>query len=181
MYIPVAIQGKLKLGSSNNLSLVKDLVAGDHRHAAMLPSRESSKKAHLGCHIYRIKWLSRSQIAYNGRGMHKTPCIHNFHCVTAPLWVSWRSSWPGYSSGLYLLWSLYQTAARLVKGGRVHSLQHLLSSYGLLQRSWRGWQNSRMLRHKGAHPWEGKKKGLYQHPTDALKHGEDSNLTGVIC
>ena len=78
---PLAIQGELKLGSSNDLPLVKDPVAGDHLHAAPLPSRESSKKAHLSCHIYGIKWLARSQITYNGRGMHETPCTHNFHCV----------------------------------------------------------------------------------------------------
>ena len=35
-----------------------------------------------GCRIYGIEWLARSQIAYSGRGMHETPCTHNFHCVT---------------------------------------------------------------------------------------------------
>ena len=81
MCSPVAVQGELELGSSNNLSLVKDLIAGDHQHAATLPSRQSSKKAPLGCHIYGMKWLARSQIAYNVRGMHGTPCTHNIHCV----------------------------------------------------------------------------------------------------
>ena len=71
MCSPVAVQGELTLGSSNDLSLVKDLIAGDRHHAATPPSRESSKKAHLGCHIYGIKWLARSQIAYNGRGMQR--------------------------------------------------------------------------------------------------------------
>ena len=81
MCSPVAVQGELTLGSSNDLSLVKDLIAGDHRHAATLPSRQSSKKAHLGCHIYGVKSLARSHMAYNGRGTHETPCTHNFHCV----------------------------------------------------------------------------------------------------
>ena len=52
---PVAVQGELTLGSSNDLSLVKDLIAGDHQHAATLPSRQSAKKAPLGCHIYGTK------------------------------------------------------------------------------------------------------------------------------
>lgn len=94
----------------------------------MLLSRESSEKAHLGCHICRIKWLAHSQIAYN----RKTPCTHHFPCslrneswknhplfiektpsqhdwyfkficidaswVTALLWVFWMSSCPKYSS-----------------------------------------------------------------------------------
>ena len=78
---PVAVQGELTLGSSNDLSLVKDLIAGDHQHAATLPSRQSAKKAPLGCHIYGMKWLARSQIAYNGRSTHGTPCTYNVHCV----------------------------------------------------------------------------------------------------
>ena len=98
---PVAIQGELKWGSSKDLLLVKGLSAsrsnlerrpssrGDHHHAATLPSRESSKKAPLGCHIYGIKWLARSQIAYNGRGMHDTPCTHNFLCSLMN--ESWKS------------------------------------------------------------------------------------------
>ena len=89
MCSPVAVQGELKLGSSNDLSLVKDLIAGDHRHAATLPSRQSSKKAHLGCHIYGIKWLAHSEIAYNGRGMHETPCTHNFLCSSIN--ESWKN------------------------------------------------------------------------------------------
>ena len=92
-YNPAAIQEELKLDSSQDLSLVKGLCAsrsnierrpssrGDHRHAATLPSGESSEKAHLGCHVYGIRWLACSQIACNWKGMHETPCTHNFHCV----------------------------------------------------------------------------------------------------
>ena len=98
---PVAIQGELQWGSSKDLLLVKGLSAwrsnpercpssrGDHHHAATLPSRKSSKKAPLGCHIYGIKWLAHSEIAYNGRGMHETPCTHNFLCSTRN--ESWKS------------------------------------------------------------------------------------------
>lgn len=39
---------------------------GDHHHAATLPSRESSKAAYLGCHIYGKKWLAPSKVSYNG-------------------------------------------------------------------------------------------------------------------
>jgi len=56
------------------MPLVKDLSAlrsnlerrpssrADHHHTATLPSRESSKKAHLGCHFYGITWLACSQV-----------------------------------------------------------------------------------------------------------------------
>ena len=74
--------------------------------------------------------MARSQIAYNGRGMHEAPCTPNFHCVALLLcgFPSWM--WlDGYGSGLYLLWSLYRTAAGLVKGGRVHP-SHWDNSWG---------------------------------------------------
>lgn len=87
----------------------------------MLPCRESSKKAHLGCHIDGIKWLACSWITCDGKGMHVNLWTFNFLCFSiteswknhplfmcykhqctlgysAPLWVSWRSSWPSYSS-----------------------------------------------------------------------------------
>jgi len=47
--------------------------------AAMLHSRESSKKAHLGCHIYGIKWLAHSQVTCHGKGV-EMPCTHNLLC-----------------------------------------------------------------------------------------------------
>ena len=98
---PLAIQGELKWGSSKDLLLVEGLSAsrsnlerhpssrGDHHHAAMLPSKESSKKAPLGCHIYGVKWLAHSEIAYNGRGMHETPCTHKFLCSSVK--EPWKS------------------------------------------------------------------------------------------
>jgi len=58
---------------------------GDHHRAATLPSREGSEKARFGCHIYGIKWLACSQITCNGKGMHESPCTHNFLCsLTKP-------------------------------------------------------------------------------------------------
>lgn len=51
--------------------------SGDHHHPAILTSKKSSKN-HLGHFIYRIKRLAYGQIAYNGKGVHKTPCITIF-------------------------------------------------------------------------------------------------------
>ena len=62
---------------------------GDHCHAGRLLSRESSKKAHLGCHIYGIKWLACSQITCDVKGMHETPRTHNFLCSLTN--ESWKS------------------------------------------------------------------------------------------
>jgi len=57
---------------TEDLLLVKDLSAlrsnlkgspssrGDFCLVAMLLSMESSKKAHLGCHVYKINWLACS-------------------------------------------------------------------------------------------------------------------------
>lgn len=87
----VAIQGEFRLGSPKNLSLAKDLSAlrsnlerhpssrGDNNHPATL-SKRSSQKAHLGHFIYGTKCLAHGQIAYNRKGVHKTPCIHKFLC-----------------------------------------------------------------------------------------------------
>ena len=86
---------------SKGLLSVKDLSASrrklegypssrrDHRHTAMLPSRESSKKAHLGCHIYGIKWLACRQVTCHGKGLQETPSNQNFHCSLKN--GSWKS------------------------------------------------------------------------------------------
>jgi len=90
---------------------------GDHCHALVLPSRESSKKAHLVRHIYGIKWMAFSQITWERYArdslysqlslfldkwvLEKPPTIHELitwlmflvhvHrcslCHFAPLWV----------------------------------------------------------------------------------------------
>ena len=56
---------------------------------SQLLSRENSKKAHLGRHIYGIKCLARSQFTCNGKGRHETPCTHNFLCSLIN--ESWKS------------------------------------------------------------------------------------------
>jgi len=73
----IILQGYVRYWSlTKDLLLVKDLTAsrsnlewcpssrGDDYHAAMLPSWKSSQKAHLGCHIYGMKLLARSQVTY---------------------------------------------------------------------------------------------------------------------
>lgn len=62
---------------------------GDHCHTTRLLSQENSKKAHSGCHIYGIKWSACSQITFDGKGVHKTPCTHIFPCSLINL--SWKS------------------------------------------------------------------------------------------
>lgn len=82
---PVAIWGELRLGSPKDLSLAKAVSTlssnlescptsrGDHHHPATVTSKKSSKKVHLGHFIYGIKYLAHGQIAYNGKGINKTP------------------------------------------------------------------------------------------------------------
>jgi len=74
--------------SRNNLEMCPSS-RGDHHHAARLLNQESSKKAHLGCCIFGIKWLACSQITCDGKGMHESPCIHNFLCPFIN--ESWKS------------------------------------------------------------------------------------------
>lgn len=86
---------------TRNLLLVEGLFAprsnlemclnsrGDHRHTAMLPSRESSKEGHPGCHVYSIKWLAHNQIICGGKGVCETPCTHNF--LSSLTNDSWKS------------------------------------------------------------------------------------------
>lgn len=52
--------------------------------------------------------------------------------------VFWRSSWPGYSSGLYLIWTLYWAAAGLVKEAKCihHTCGGLMLSFKAHQNSW---------------------------------------------
>lgn len=55
-------------------------------------------------------------------------------CHSAPLWVfqrtDWnqRSSWPSYSSGICILWSLYQATDSLVKGSSAFITQGFMKS-----------------------------------------------------
>lgn len=89
----VAIRGQLELGSTSDLSLLKNLIVlrskpercpifrRGHHHIARLPGRESSKEAYFGCRIYGMKRLAHSQIAYSEKGMHDTPCTHNFYSL----------------------------------------------------------------------------------------------------
>lgn len=90
--------GKAQIGLTSDLLLIKDFTVrsslerhpsarGDHCHAATLPSRHKSEKAHLGCHIYGVKWLAHTQIAYNGRGMRDTSHTHCFLCSSINLAV----------------------------------------------------------------------------------------------
>ena len=67
----------------------------------MLPSRESSKNVHSGCHISGIKWLACSRIACDGKGIHKTTCTLNF------LGKSWKSHLP------FMRW-LYDGCSKLI-------------------------------------------------------------------
>lgn len=49
--------------------------------------------AYPGCCIYRMKWLTRSQIAHSRKSLHETPCAHKpsvFSSRSASLWVSWQ-------------------------------------------------------------------------------------------
>ena len=49
---PVAVQGELTLGSSNDLSLVKDLIAGDHQHAAVIKQRWNMFPLHVVVYLF---------------------------------------------------------------------------------------------------------------------------------
>lgn len=49
-----------------------------------LLSRDSSKKARSGCHIYGIKQLARSQITSDEKGC-ETPCTHQLLCSLTKL------------------------------------------------------------------------------------------------
>lgn len=70
---------------------------GDYHHATMLPGREISKKAQLGCCIYWIKWLAHSQIICGRKGMHEDLCTHNF------LWCLKHKSWKKHLPFICLL------------------------------------------------------------------------------
>lgn len=105
--------------------------------------------------------LACSQIAGNGKGVPEIPCTHSFLCSliteswkkhiqvsftwsgvvligsVCSLWVSW-SSWLGYSSGLYLIWSLYWATTGLVKGAECihHTYGGLMLPFKAHQNSW---------------------------------------------
>lgn len=105
--------------------------------------------------------LACSQIACNGKGVQESSCTHSFLCSliteswkkhiqmlftwsgimlfgsVCSLCVSW-SSWPGYSSGLYLIWSLYWATAGLVKGAECihHTYGGLMLPFKAHQSSW---------------------------------------------
>lgn len=78
---PIETEKELELGLSKDTLWRKGLSASknnfegwpssrrDHPHTATLPGREISKKALSGSHIYEIKWLTHSQIAYSEKGM----------------------------------------------------------------------------------------------------------------
>lgn len=81
--------GRAQLGSPKNWSLERVSALrssldcypssrGDHHHWATLASKKSSKKAHFGHFIYGIQCLSHGQITYNGKGVHKIPCMQIF-------------------------------------------------------------------------------------------------------